>query len=146
MGNKQCTKCKIDTPLEEFKVRSNGRTDSWCKKCNRESSKLRYSRNPEPFKKRAHEQRNKIRAELKDRLARIRTHGCTLCPESDPVCLDFHHYAEKDRPMGHFSHVPSFEKELVKCVLVCANCHRKIHAGVLNVTSEMCLQSNAGKI
>lgn len=47
--------------------------------------------------------------------------------------LDFHHLNpdEKDFGIGHKGYTRAWEKikiELDKCILVCANCHREIHA------------------
>lgn len=47
--------------------------------------------------------------------------------------LDFHHLDpnEKDFGIGHKGYTRAWEKikvELDKCILVCANCHREIHA------------------
>ena len=60
--------------------------------------------------------------------------SCEKCGESDPVCLDFHH---KDARLKDFS-IANIKGmgwsrdrvllEIQKCMVVCANCHRKIHA------------------
>jgi hypothetical protein len=49
--------------------------------------------------------------------------------------LEFHHLDpnEKDFSIGRSGHCTSWEKvkkELDKCVLVCANCHREIHGEI----------------
>jgi hypothetical protein len=61
-----------------------------------------------------------------------RTHPCA-CGESEIACLDFHHInpAEKDFHMTKVGSVSSarIQAEILKCVVLCANCHRKGHAG-----------------
>ena len=59
-------------------------------------------------------------------------HGCSVCDEKRAICLDFHH---KDPKNKRFSlsdadtyGIKSIEAEIAKCVLVCANCHRALHA------------------
>lgn len=62
-----------------------------------------------------------------------RTHGCKECGESDPRCLDFHHTEpeSKTRAIGelitHGHGRDSLRAEMEKCVILCANCHRKEH-------------------
>lgn len=56
--------------------------------------------------------------------------------------LDFHHLDEKNKKFGLSKDgiTRSWEKtkaELQKCILVCANCHREIHAGILQPSVEM---------
>lgn len=56
--------------------------------------------------------------------------------------LDFHHFDEKTKKFGLSQNgmTRSWEKtkaELKKCILVCANCHREIHAGLLQPTTAM---------
>ncbi len=55
---------------------------------------------------------------------------CTICGlKDDPVVYDFHHRdpAEKDLAISKAKTWAAIEMELPKCVLVCANCHRKVH-------------------
>jgi len=56
--------------------------------------------------------------------------------------LDFHHIDESLKSFGLSQRglTRSWERtkqELEKCVLVCANCHREIHAGLLQLSAEM---------
>lgn len=58
--------------------------------------------------------------------------GCKLCPETDQDCLDFHHTdpTTKDGTISKMLGVstPVLAAEIAKCVVLCANCHRKVHA------------------
>ncbi len=63
--------------------------------------------------------------------------SCEKCGESDSVCLDFHH-KDKETKNGNISDmIKDFGnneiilKEIKKCIVLCANCHRKIH-GITN--------------
>lgn len=59
---------------------------------------------------------------------------CSKCGyDKCPDALDFHHVDEsqKEFNLSHNGHCRSWEtikKELDKCILVCSNCHREIHA------------------
>lgn len=68
--------------------------------------------------------------------------SCTACGYNKCTeALDFHHLdpAEKEiEPSKVFTR--SWERiqvELDKCVLLCANCHREVHAGVRNITNAV---------
>lgn len=59
---------------------------------------------------------------------------CSMCGETHPACLDFHHKDPKEKLGLVYSLVKRFSsnnevalKEVEKCVLICANCHRKHH-------------------
>jgi hypothetical protein len=60
--------------------------------------------------------------------------GCCRCPENDPVCLDFHHEDPEKKDIAVAIAVnrgwgqKRIQKEIDKCVVICANCHRKLHA------------------
>lgn len=56
--------------------------------------------------------------------------------------LDFHHLDEKTKSFGLSKDGltrswKKMEEEIKKCVLVCANCHREIHAGLLQPLTVM---------
>jgi hypothetical protein len=57
--------------------------------------------------------------------------GCRNCGESDPVCLDLHHVDEKAGSISALvaerRSLSTIQRELQKCELLCANCHRERH-------------------
>jgi|HubBroStandDraft_2_1064218.scaffolds.fasta_scaffold355005_2 hypothetical protein len=144
---KLCTWCKRQRPLNGFDV-SQWRPDrlrSHCRSCHNEQEKERYRRNPAPRKLSAIRARKKARSIIRARIARIRASGCRLCPERDPCCIEFHHLTGKDRCVTHCESIPELERELVKCVVLCANCHRKAHAGHIFVSIDLLCESTEGK-
>lgn len=79
---------------------------------------------------RARENREWIR-ELKSSMK------CVGCGEDCPDCLDFHHKdnTKKELEIGKCVQYgwsrKRILKEIEKCVTLCANCHRKLHAGIV---------------
>lgn len=80
------------------------------------------------------------RSEKRDWYASYKSNlSCLICGENEPVCLDFHHKNpdEKDFSIGaRMSSGVSIERmiqEIEKCVVLCSNCHRKIHAGLISL-------------
>ena len=61
---------------------------------------------------------------------------CYACDRDGPPALfEFHHWnaAEKEFGISETGIPHSWDRviaELAKCVLLCANCHREVHAGV----------------
>jgi hypothetical protein len=57
---------------------------------------------------------------------------CSKCGENDPACLEFHHCDPFEKETTITKMVArgfkSVIKELKKCIVVCSNCHSKIHA------------------
>lgn len=60
--------------------------------------------------------------------------GCVACGETHPACLDFHHIDGKADKEDNISTLQlrgwSKERlltEIEKCVVMCSNCHRKLH-------------------
>jgi hypothetical protein len=63
--------------------------------------------------------------------------GCSCCMENEPVCLDLHHL-DPSKKDGHPSMFVKYGwnrlmKEATKCIVVCRNCHAKIHAGMIKL-------------
>ena len=92
-----------------------------------------YHRKPEEWKKRKYalqvKRRIKNQAEIDNYKAAM---GCSVCSESGSICLDFHHedgdkeFVISDAVRGGWSTKRIFS-EIEKCVVLCANCHRKAH-------------------
>ncbi|MBS3083547.1 hypothetical protein J4423_01970 [Candidatus Pacearchaeota archaeon] len=59
--------------------------------------------------------------------------SCINCKESHPAVIDFHHKMgfKKENEISFMVangySIPIIEKEIEKCIVLCANCHRKEH-------------------
>jgi hypothetical protein len=83
---------------------------------------------------------NKRRAEENNQLIRdFKSGGCSRCPENEPCTLSAHHINrdDKDFQLGaanqHRKSPTMVAAELAKCICLCENCHRKVHAGILKL-------------
>ena len=57
--------------------------------------------------------------------------SCQICGERDPRCLDFHHRNPSEKTVGIAwgrAGLDTLLKEIEKCDVLCANCHRKLHS------------------
>lgn len=57
-------------------------------------------------------------------------HGCSICHEHDPSCLQFHHVsASKEHEVGQMTDYSQKKilDEISKCDVLCFNCHMKLH-------------------
>ena len=110
----KCLSCQEDSVYCVHK-RKDGRY--LCESCYRKSTTAPISKN---------------RQWLWDHKASV---GCVLCHENDPSCLDYHHMQpnKKKFSIGSVaSSIPdkAFHIEMKKCVVLCANCHRKVEVAL----------------
>lgn len=91
--------------------------------------KSHYERNKEAYKKRAAEQKKRGRKEWDAFKATL---SCVHCGEDHPATFDFHHVIRG--PDNHKVHkllgggqYAKAKEEIKKCIVLCANCHRKLH-------------------
>ena len=127
MSTKVCSKCGRELPLEKFEP---GRNQ--CRDCRNARRKELRQQNPKKHRQEAakrQEEQTLWLNSLKDK--------CVVCGESESVCLDFHHIDpnEKDFTIGKHRNKSreNLLKEIQKCVVLCANCHRKLHAGLIDL-------------
>lgn len=84
----------------------------------------------------------KRRKKLKVMAIEYKGGKCSICRYNKCVgALDFHHIDEKTKSFDLSTRglTRSWEKtkaEIDKCILVCANCHREIHAGLVQLSAE----------
>lgn len=126
---KVCTKCKIDKEDSEFCKKRN-RLDSVCRACHSIISKLHYQNNKARYKKLVRTRNKDIVEWFKEFKKDLK---CSECPENHPWCLDFHHLdkSTKESTIANLV-VSGYSKEKIlaeisKCIVLCSNCHRKLH-------------------
>lgn len=61
--------------------------------------------------------------------------GCSKCSYNEhPAALDYHHTKDKNMSIARLAarqvSLKTLDKEIAKCVVLCANCHRVEHAPV----------------
>jgi len=134
---KTCTKCKLEKADEEFnfKYKDKGIRSGTCRQCNAEY-KTQYYRDT----KNAHKLRNDAtnRRNIKYVQDYKSANPCIVCKEAEPICLDFHHVDPSEKTENVSSllrkgSINAVKEEIAKCVMLCANCHRKLHAGVITL-------------
>lgn len=73
------------------------------------------------------------RAKIRAAIEQYKIGQSCSCGESHPACLDFHHNAgDKEINVADAIQcgwgIERLMREIKKCIVVCANCHRKLHA------------------
>lgn len=114
MDTKQCRACREVKPCDQFLiVRTTGKIMARCKSCHDE------------YKRQWHYGRNK---EVKEYLFNLLSNSkCNDCGGSDLLTLEFDHQHSKHFNIGkaHLKTLQEVKEELAKCIVLCANCHKK---------------------
>lgn len=129
MDTKQCRKCKLVQSIDNFASHPKRKDNrqSICRNCHSTYSKAHYEKNKRQYIDRAAERKKRHRREWVVFKATLK---CVKCGENHPSCLDFHHKDIKSFNISNaVGRLPYEEimKELEKCEVLCANCHRKLH-------------------
>lgn len=105
----------------------NRRANQYCVECDAPVS------NKGGFGRCAKHYRRHRAAILKDALIECFGGVCEICRLQFPSCVfDFHHHGEKSDPVSLLCASGSLRRiaeEAIKCLLLCANCHRVHHHG-----------------
>jgi len=92
--------------------------------------RLWYAKNSKHAKARVCERRKDLRLWF---LSVKKTLKCERCPEDHPACLDFHHRDPEKKDVSLAMAIAAgwskehVMREMKKCRVLCANCHRKLH-------------------
>ena len=124
---KTCRLCGESKPLPAFhpnKQCSFG-VVATCRDCTRERISKWYKDN----RKQRQTVANKARQDRKRKAVEQFGGKCLDCQQVFPDCVfEFHHLDPSQKDMSPANASPSkWEKELTKCVMLCANCHRIRH-------------------
>lgn len=144
METKICKKCGRELPIEMFELEHTQRGDRrrhTCRECRAKYRKQWRKDNPELCAAQAMRRQNKQSTWLNQQKT-----PCIICGEANPVCIDYHHINpnEKEYTIGQ-NRNKSREHlllEISKCVCLCANCHRKVHAGLINLSDYINIESS----
>lgn len=133
MKTKICSKCKKELPITEFRWRNKAQNKlhSQCKICEKEADKKRYATSKER-KEKVLSNTLKYKQNNISFIDKYKEKGCCKCGEKRPYLMEFHHInpEEKTNTIAHMiksSSLDNLKKEVEKCVLLCANCHREFH-------------------
>lgn len=135
-STRKCTNCKQEKPESSFYFKNKIKNilQSKCKECSSLSSKQHYKKNKDIYKKRARKNNTIYLQRNKEFIDNYKINKCCeICGESHPACLDFHHtdpnIKEKNisRMKVESYSISTIKREIEKCIVVCSNCHRKIH-------------------
>lgn len=97
----------------------------------REYQKQWYKKNSQKTIQRTNEYRKQIKKWFNEEI--LAKSSCVKCGENHPGCLDFHHRdpALKENEVTLMVNQKRTKdailKEMAKCDILCANCHRKLH-------------------
>jgi len=127
---KKCPRCKKNKELTEFhknKAKKDG-LQHVCKKCRKIYIRKHYLQNKKAYVNR----RKKQQGRIKKLIWEIKKNSKCKCGEGHPAVLDFHHRNEKDKKYNIsqswlLTGRLKILKEIKKCDILCANCHRKLH-------------------
>lgn len=126
MDSKTCSMCKIDKPLSAFYTHARRGYQSHCKECNRSNKKKHYIQNKPAYKAQA----RLFRVNLSNYVSDIKAKTpCADCGGMfHPVAMDFDHVrGKKIKEVSKLVTQCSsglVREEILKCEIVCSNCHR----------------------
>ena len=128
-----CNKCNEYKKDEEFafRIKIINKRKNICKVCERTYKRSYYDRNKAEYVLKNKKQWNRLKSIIQENKT-----CCVFCGESEKICLDFHHLNDKKFLMSQGHKTGSIKKimeEIAKCIILCSNCHRKLHAGIINV-------------
>ena len=113
-----CHRCNVKKELV---------TNSWCRECKQEYDREYYQKNKERTNKRRKITRKENANKKRDFVYEyLKKNGCVDCGESNPILLEFDHRRDKAENLSEMMGRPLtiIKKEIAKCDVRCANCHR----------------------
>ena len=130
---RRCTRCGLLKPVADFAFEdlARGTRQSYCRSCQKAYRRGHYERNRDTYIRREVARlRERRTANRKLLLAYLRSHACVDCGETDVLVLQFDHRdrSNKRRNVAFLVVRRSWAtvmKEIEKCDVRCANCHRR---------------------
>ena len=134
---KSCSICQTRKSLTEFYKRDTktNRYHAQCKACyslkRRASYAQHYQKYGQAYRERARERKRQYKAKLRKKLFDyLSDKYCASCGESDIRTLEFDHLVPIEKSFSiskgltYGKRWEVLEKEIAKCQILCANCHK----------------------
>lgn len=131
---KKCTSCGLEKSLSDFNFRDKSlkKYASRCKVCTRLLIKNHYNENREYYLNKTHKRNKTLRHTLISHIVDyLQKNPCVDCGEGDITVLEFDHRELSTKSnnisaiLRNRSSIDSLVKEIEKCDVRCANCHRR---------------------
>lgn len=128
---KICIICKNSKHTLDFGKNKNSKDglQAYCKQCSRDKDKKHYKTSIIRRRKIRQNNVNQTKKIKKTIFDFLKTHPCVDCGESNPLVLEFDHKENKILAIATMVQnkpsIKSILKEIEKCEIRCANCHRK---------------------
>lgn len=127
---RNCSRCKMSK--EESEIVKNRNI---CKICNNDKVKNHYKKSIR-YKNDVIQRAYTLVERNVKMISKFKQHyGCRFCNEREPCCLQFHHLHPSEKVFEIHGalkkNVEVYKKEILKCEILCANCHLKVHANKL---------------
>jgi hypothetical protein len=134
---KLCFRCRKDLPLDQFysEPRNADGLNGTCKHCVRKYKKKLWWKNVDKYHLYRKNRRLAVREKLLDEFGK----ACVLCGYDKCLqALEFHHRdpSKKDFSVAASDTYVTARKEALKCVVLCANCHRETHNGLASIPPQ----------
>jgi hypothetical protein len=131
-----CSKCNTKKPITNFGRKGIGkdgelRYQVYCKECNKQYQREHYQSNKSAYKTKAKTYDKEHKINTMNFIRELTKDGCIICGENDLACLDFDHRDPKEKShniswmISQRYSLAKIKKEIEKCDILCANCHRK---------------------
>lgn len=132
MESQRCGSCGLVKPIAEFNLRSRITLTrhTTCRQCQSGFKRNFYNNNRQAYLRTSAGQKaeaiQRNRTLIREYLS---AHPCVDCGEADVVVLEFDHLRGKERSISQVVidgvSWEKIEREIEKCEVRCANCHRK---------------------
>lgn len=129
---KVCSHCKQTKDWSEF-PKNKSKKDGYayqCTACRKIYLKQHYKNNKPNYVRKSLANTAKIKSWFKNFKS---DKYCVICGENHPATLDFHHknpenkYKSVANLVVNGSSIKKIKSEIEKCIIICSNCHRKLH-------------------
>ncbi len=145
---KKCGKNSAESGIENFAKNGRHGRINICKECYRENIRRKRYNLPllpdtySPIRKKHIHSNPRKKLSIPDMLQKFKMAGCKICGYNEHLCCIHIHHIDPDTKnpklkqktgAKRYMYREDWEKELKKCVPLCAMCHCKLHAGIISL-------------